>query len=135
MKVLLMFMVLVLSFTDRNQITGPQKRRNRRTVSGRRWEFEMSGSGSRRAVSSYGCDKSEHRLHVGQSTRTVTPSVQPVPDHTSSSSRRTAPLPGHDQLSRTQARPAAPIVFALAGSVRSAMSRVATAGGLYGSTR
>jgi len=39
-----------------NQTTGPQKQQNRRTVSGRRWSWKMSGSGSRRARSSYGCN-------------------------------------------------------------------------------
>ncbi|WP_328998754.1 hypothetical protein OHA18_30425 [Kribbella sp. NBC_00709] len=38
----------------------------------------MSGSGSRRAESSYGCGKSEHPVHVGQGTRITGPAVQRV---------------------------------------------------------
>src|SRR5882757_10454660 len=33
------------------------------TVSGRRWEKKMSGSGSRRAESSYGCCEAGHLMH------------------------------------------------------------------------
>jgi hypothetical protein len=70
MKVLLMLMILVLGqINDRNQTTGLGNNNTGEPFPVAGEGLRMSGSGSRRAISSYGCGKSEHPVHVGQSTR------------------------------------------------------------------